>query len=210
MRTARSPPSVCASAPPRLPFFCRRRGQAAVVGHRKRCMAWTSSPRPAEVANDPPQPRAAALCRQCQRHPRGERGKDSVCHPRDRSRAMAAATTGLTVYVRFSEGRIWLIALCRPARRERRGQPTPPAKGRGGGGPCQHGGRHRDPSQGQCRRRRARIQTRTQNSGLVLSSGAQRWPSPDPLAPIPGTARGTPLDTPPPGSPPRRFLALSP
>lgn len=61
--------------------------------------------------------------------------KDSVCHPRDRSRAMAAATTGLTVYVRFSEGRIWLIALCRPARRERRGQPTPPAKGRGGGGP---------------------------------------------------------------------------
>jgi hypothetical protein len=71
MRTARSPPSVCASAPPRLPFFCRRRGQAAVVGHRKRCMAWTSSPRPAEMANDPPQPRAAALCRQCQRHPRG-------------------------------------------------------------------------------------------------------------------------------------------
>jgi len=73
MRTARSTPNV--------PRHRRRPSKTAHGVDEFPPTRRRGGQRPAE-------PRAAALCRQCQRHLR-RAWKDTVCHPRDRSRAMA-------------------------------------------------------------------------------------------------------------------------
>jgi hypothetical protein len=216
MRTARSAPnvgrqtfgakrwapSVCACAPARSPFLSANGNDA-----------WRGRvpPAPAEVANDPPRPRAAALYRQCQRHPRGERGGTGP--PPDRSRAMAlpsamspqktAAKIGLTVYVQqSSEGRIRSCALCRPGRRERRCQRTPPANGAGDPrrSVTRMAGDTATPRKGKAADG-ARGSNRTQTPGWSSPSGGLSPGLRQIRLRHPWHASGHSLGTPPPGSP---------